>query len=181
MSRVGKMPVKIPQGVKIKQEGAEIKIEGPKGKLSYSVPKGIDVAIGSDQLQVTRTDLNDLESKSMFGVARTVLANQVHGVHQGFQKTLEINGVGYRAAVKGKSLNLTLGFSHPVEFPLPEGVNASVEKNTTIHLNSADKVLLGEVAAKIRGFRPPEPYQGKGVKYSDERILRKQGKAAGAK
>ncbi len=181
MSRVGKVPIKVLQGVKIAQQDGVIRVEGPKGKLSYTVPEGIEIKIGKDEVSVNRKDPNDKLSQPLFGVSRTVLSNMVQGVHTGFTKTLEINGVGYRAAVKGKILNLTLGFSHPIDFQLPEGVTATVEKNTKLHLTSADKVLLGMVAAKVRSYRPPEPYQGKGIKYSDEKIMRKQGKAAGAK
>jgi large subunit ribosomal protein L6 len=179
MSRLGKLPVEMPQGVKAVIESSQLKIEGPKGKLNYKVPAGITVTLDGAKLVAKRKD-DSSEQKAKHGLVRSLLANMVKGVSQGFEKRLEIKGVGYRASVKGKEINLVLGFSHPVNFPLPDAVTAKVEANTNIILQSANKELLGDVAAKIRALRPPEPYQGKGIKYSDEVIRRKAGKAAAA-
>jgi large subunit ribosomal protein L6 len=181
MSRVGKQPVKIQSGVKINLQDSVIHIEGPKGKLSHSIPEGISVNIEGDSMTVIREEEGPKNLAALYGTTRAVLANMVQGVHAGFTRELDIVGVGYRAAVKDDALTLSLGYSHPIEYQLPKGVSAAVEKNTHIILSSHDKVLIGEVAAKIRSFRRPEPYQGKGVRYSDERIMRKQGKAAGSK
>lgn len=182
MSRVGKAPVKVLSGVKVQIQGRQVHIEGPKGKLSHTLPEeGVTVKLEADQLQVLPEESAGKRAGALQGVTRTVLDNMVKGVHTGFKKELDVVGVGYRAAVKGEILNLTLGFSHPIDYSLPTGITAKVEKNTHIVLEGADKVLLGRVAAEIRDFRPPEPYQGKGVKYSDERIIRKAGKAAGSK
>jgi large subunit ribosomal protein L6 len=177
MSRLGKLPVEMPSGVKAVISQGTIKVEGPKGKLDFTMPKGIEVSIDGTKLVSRRKD-NTAEQKARHGLVRSILANMVKGCGSGFERRLQINGVGYRAAVKGTTLNLTLGFSHPADFPLPTGVTAKVEANTTIILQSADKALLGDVAAKIRGIRPPEPYQGKGIKYAEEVIRRKAGKAA---
>jgi large subunit ribosomal protein L6 len=177
MSRLGKLPVEIPQGVKASIESSTLRLEGPKGKLSYTIPAGITVSQDGAKLVSKRKD-DSAEQKAKHGLVRSLMANMAKGVSVGFERRLEIKGVGFRAAVKGKEINLTLGFSHPVNFPLPETVTAKVEGNTLIVLNSPDKALLGDVAAKIRALRPPEPYQGKGIKYSDEVIRRKAGKAA---
>lgn len=183
MSRVGKVPVKILQGVKATLQGNVLKVEGPKGKLSHSIPEGIQVKVDASEIKVTNAANSEIDSDDtkLLGVTRTLISNMVHGAHTGFTKELDINGVGFRAAVQGSKLVLTLGFSHPVEYDLPTGITAKVDKNTHISISGADKVLVGMTAAKVRGFRPPEPYQGKGIKYTEERILRKVGKAAGAK
>jgi large subunit ribosomal protein L6 len=180
MSRVGKAPVKVLQGVKVDLKEDTIKVEGPKGKLSHKVPKGISLKVDNGSIIVSR-DANDTKASALHGLTRTLVHNMMHGVHSGFTRELDIVGVGYRAAVKGTTLNMTLGYSHPIEYQLPQGIAAKVDNNTHITLSGADKVLLGMVAAKVRSFKEPEPYQGKGVKYSDEVIIRKQGKAAGAK
>jgi large subunit ribosomal protein L6 len=177
MSRLGKLPVELPNGVKAVIAHGLINIEGPKGKLSMEIPKGIELLLEGSKI-ISRRDSDNAESRARHGLARSILANLVHGVAQGFERKLTIQGVGYRAALKGQALGLTLGFSHPVDFPLPAGVSAKVEGNTTIVLQSADKALLGDTAAKIRAIRPPEPYQGKGIRYSDEVVRRKAGKAA---
>ena len=181
MSRVGKVPVKILSGVKVDVKDGLVKVEGPKGKLSYRLPAGISLKIDNSQIVVVPSDKEDRKVRGLYGALRTTIHNLVHGVHTGFTKELDINGVGYRAAVKGKTLSLTLGYSHPVDYDLPEGIVAKVDNNTHITVTGADKILVGLVAAKIRSFREPEPYQGKGIKYTEERIIRKQGKAAGAK
>jgi large subunit ribosomal protein L6 len=180
MSRVGKTPIKVLQGVKVELKGSEIKVEGPKGKLSTSIPRGITVKVDGGQILVTRDD-SVPKAAALHGLTRTLIANMVHGCHTSFQRELDIVGTGYRAAAKGTTLSLTLGYSHPVDYALPAGITAKVENNTRIVLNGADKMLIGMVAAKIRSFREPEPYQGKGIKYLGEHIVRKQGKAAGAK
>ncbi len=181
MSRIGKNPVKIASGVKIDYKGQVIKVEGPKGKLSYTLPEGLTLKVEATQIIVVK-DENFPKSDALQGSTRAQIHNMVHGVSEGFVRELDIVGVGYRAAAKGKQLSLTVGFSHPVDFDLPEGITAKVENNTHVVLNGADKILIGMVADNIRGIRPPEPYQGKGIKYTNERIIRKAGKAAaGAK
>jgi len=181
MSRVGKAPVRIAQGVKVEVKEGLVRVEGPKGKLSQKVPHGITVKVEGGQVMVNRDDAAVENAGALHGLTRTLIQNMVHGVSTGFTRELDIVGVGYRAATKGSTLNLTLGYSHPIDYELPAGVAAKVENNTHLVLTSADKILLGMVAAKIRSFKAPEPYQGKGIKYSDEHIIRKQGKAAGAK
>lgn len=181
MSRVGKVPVKILQGVKVDIKDGLVKVEGPKGKLSHQLARGVLAKVDSGSIVLTRDDAASTDASSLHGLSRTLIHNMVHGAHTGFTRELDIVGVGYRAAVKGTTLTLTVGYSHPVEYELPTGITAKVENNTHIVLNGADKMLVGMVAAKIRSFREPEPYQGKGIKYMDEHIIRKQGKAAGAK
>jgi large subunit ribosomal protein L6 len=181
MSRVGKVPVKIQQGVKVDVKDGVVKVEGPKGKLSHKLPRGVSIKIQDGAILVNRDDSLVNNGPALHGLTRTLIHNMVHGTHVGFTRELDIVGVGYRAAVKGTILSMTLGYSHPIEYNLPVGISAKVENNTHIVLNGADKMLVGMVAAKIRSFKEPEPYQGKGVKYTDEHIIRKQGKAAGAK
>jgi large subunit ribosomal protein L6 len=181
MSRVGKVPVKIQQGVKVDVKGGVIKVEGPKGKLSHTFPRGISAKIEDGSILVTRDDEMISNGSALQGLTRTLVHNMVHGAHVGFTRELDVVGVGYRAAMKGQVLTMTLGYSHPVEFELPTGISGKVENNTRIVVSGADKMLVGLVAAKIRSFKEPEPYQGKGIKYVDEHIIRKQGKAAGAK
>lgn len=179
MSRIGKMPVKIPAGVKVAAQGAVFSFEGPKGKLSRTLPKGVVAKIEKEQILIERDDAVE-NARALHGLTRTLVHNCVHGVHTGFSKTLEINGVGYRASVQGNTLNMTLGFSHPVIFQLPVGITAKVEANTKIILSGADNELLGSTAAKIRSLKKVEPYQGKGIRYAGEVVQRKAGKAAGA-
>lgn len=181
MSRIGKMPVKILAGVKVDVKDGLVRVEGPKGKLQYRLPEGIEIKVANNEVLVVPNTEKALNAVALSGLARTLISNMVHGVHTEFTRGLEVVGVGYRAATKGNMLTLTVGFSHPIDFQLPAGVTAKVDANTKITISGADKQMVGEVASKIRGFRPPEPYQGKGIKYSDERIVRKQGKAAGAK
>ena len=180
MSRVGKQPIKTPTGVKVDVKDGNVRIEGPKGKLSHKLPAGVIVKLEAGAITVT-TDKTVPNAASLHGLTRTLLHNMVHGVSQGFTKELEIVGVGYRAQTKGNILNMTLGYSHPIDYKLPEGIQAKVDGNTKVTVSGADKMLVGLVAAKIRSFKEPEPYQGKGIKYSNEVIIRKQGKAAGAK
>lgn len=179
MSRIGKQPIKIPAGVKVTAKEDVFHFEGPKGKLSQKIPKGVKVKVEGDHINVTRDESVE-NAAALHGLIRTLLANCVHGVHSGYTKGLEINGVGYRAAVQGQSLNLTLGFSHPVTFSLPTGITAKVDANTKIAITGADKHLVGAVASEIRGLKPVEPYQGKGIRYAGEFVRRKAGKAAGA-
>jgi large subunit ribosomal protein L6 len=180
MSRIGNAPITIPSGVKIKTEGQTIAVEGPKGKLSFEVPQPISFAIEGEVISFQRPN-EDRKVRALHGMSRAMTNNMVVGCSTGFVRTLEIVGVGYRASVKGKNIDLTLGFSHPVSYPLPEGVDAEVDKEGKLHLSSANKALLGSVAADIRRYRPPEPYKGKGVRYQGERIIRKEGKARGKK
>ncbi len=181
MSRVGKVPVKIAQGVKVDIKDGLVSVEGPKGKLSHKLPAGVRAKIEAGTIIVEKVEAESEKAAALFGLSRTLIANMVTGVHVGFTKELDIVGVGFRAASKGNSLSLTLGYSHAVDYELPAGISAKVENNTRLVVSGADKVLVGMVAAKIRSFRKPEPYQGKGIKYVNEHIVRKQGKAAGAK
>ena len=177
MSRIGKQPISVPSDVKVSVEGAVISFE--KGKLKQELDTKNNVAISYDANVLQFSPLSDArEHRAFWGTYRALAANIITGLTKGYTKQLEINGVGYRAAVKGKVLNLQLGFSHDIDYNLPEGVEASVEKNI-ITLKSHDKQVLGQAAAEIRSFRPPEPYKGKGVKYVDEHIVRKAGKTAG--
>lgn len=179
MSRIGRLPISIPEEVKVALEDRAICVEGPKGKLRAEVPSGIQVKVEGSQLRIVR-EAEEREVKALHGLTRKLIANMVEGVSRGFNRVLEINGVGYRAELKGTELHLTLGYSHPVIFPLPPGVTATVERQTLLTLHGADKQLLGKTAAMIRGLRSPEPYKGKGVKYREEVIQRKAGKAVGA-
>jgi large subunit ribosomal protein L6 len=179
MSRIGKKPINIASGVKITLDGQNIKVEGPKGRLERTIHDQVEVKVEADQLLVnTRTENT---GAALQGLTRSLLANMVDGVSTGFSKVLEINGVGYRAEMKGKTLSLSLGYSHPVDYPLPEGISAEVDtKANTVTVSGIDKELVGATAAKIRSFRKPEPYKGKGIKYADERIMRKAGKTGAA-
>ena len=177
MSRIGKRPIAVPDKVNIKIDGKSINVKGPKGVLDYTFNEEIGVKQEGAELTVA-VEKETKNSKALWGLTRTLIANMVTGVTDGFQKDLEFNGVGYKAAVKGKTLVLNLGYSHPIEYDLPEGVEAKVQKNT-ISITGCSKELVGFTAAKVRSFRPPEPYKGKGVKYADETIVRKAGKAGG--
>ena len=179
MSRIGKLPVTLPPGVKIAVDPAAVKVEGPKGKLQAALPSGVQVKIDGNLVRVER-DNEQRKVRAVHGLTRKLIANMAQGVSQGFSRVLDINGVGYRAEVKGQEIHMTLGYSHPVVFPLPPGITASVERQVIITLNGADRQLLGEMAAKLRGLRPPEPYKGKGIKYREEIIKRKAGKAVGS-
>lgn len=160
-------------------EDRAIRVEGPKGKLRTEVPMGIQIQVEGKQLRVSREG-EEGRSKALHGLTRKLVANMVEGVSRGFSRVLEINGVGYRAEVKGTELHMTLGFSHPVVFPLPPGLSATVERQIIVTLHGADREILGKAAAMIRGLKPPEPYKGKGIKYREEIIKRKAGKAVGA-
>jgi large subunit ribosomal protein L6 len=178
MSRVGQQPITIPSGVEVAIEGARVRVKGPKGELEHEVPETISVAREGDDLVVTRPD-DERENRSLHGLTRSLVANMVTGVSQGFTRDLEIVGVGYRAVAQGPTkLELQLGFSHPVTVDAPEGITFEVPAPTRITVQGADKQLVGQVAADIRKLRKPEPYKGKGIRYSDERVLRKAGKSA---
>jgi len=174
MSRIGRKPIQLPDNVDVKIEGRQVIVKGPKGQLSYILPDGIGISIENKTIVVTRvTD----KQKALHGLARSLISNMVTGVSQGFTKSLQIYGIGYRAQISGNRLILNIGYSHPVEFELPEGIKATVdEKQTTITLYGIDKHLLGQVAAKLRGIRPPDPYKGKGIRYADEVLKLKPGK-----
>jgi large subunit ribosomal protein L6 len=180
MSRIGKKPIVVPQGVKVAMEENTVLVEGPKGKLSQVIPSGLSVKMDNGVLTVDRGS-DQREVRALHGLVRSLLANMVHGVKDGFERKLEIVGIGYRAQLQGKNLQLALGYSHPVIFPLPDGVQAEVDRQVSITLRGADKALLGQLAAKLRALRKPDPYKGKGIKYAGEHIRRKVGKKAGAK
>ena len=175
MSRVAKKPVALVKGVELNIQPELISVKGPKGTLSIAKPVGIDIKIEDGNALVSA---NDASLVPLAGTLRAIVANMVHGVSTGFERKLELVGVGYRAAMQGKDLSLSLGFSHPVLFPAPEGITISTPTQTEIVVQGADKQRVGEVAAKIRGYRPPEPYKGKGVKYAGETIIRKEAKKA---
>lgn len=175
MSRVAKMPISLPKGVEFNQQADSLSVKGPKGALSLAKPAGVEVKVEDGTVNLAPTGP---EHDAMTGTVRAILANMVKGVSEGFERKLELVGVGYRAAMQGKDLNLSLGYSHPVLFKAPEGITIATPTQTEVVVSGADKQRVGEVAAKIRGFRPPEPYKGKGVKYSDETIIRKEAKKA---
>ncbi len=174
MSRVAKDPVTIPGGVDVKLNGSEIAVKGAKGNLSLVIHQ--DVKVTQEENQLKFEPSGERISWAMAGTTRALVNNMVVGVSEGFERKLELNGVGYRAKASGKTLNLTLGFSHPIDYPLPEGVTAETPSQTEVVLKAADKQLLGQVASEIRAFRPPEPYKGKGVRYADEYVRRKEAK-----
>ncbi|MBI5562925.1 MAG: 50S ribosomal protein L6 [Deltaproteobacteria bacterium] len=179
MSRIGKLPINVPQAVKLTLDGALVKAAGPQGSLELHLRPEIKVELKGGVLEVMRADDSRM-SRSLHGLTRTLISNMVKGVSEGFEKRLDIVGVGYKADVQGSVVNLALGYSHPVKYDLPKGVTATVDKQTAILLKGPDKQLIGQVAANIRSLRPPEPYKGKGIKYSDEVIRRKAGKAGKA-
>jgi len=175
MSRIGKLPIEIPHGVKINLEDSVLKVEGPKGILSRRIMEGVAANLSEKDIVVSRAN-DSIKSRSAHGLTRTLINNMVIGVTKGFETALEITGVGYRAEVKGDVLNLSLGYSHPISFQLPMGITVEVEKMTKVLVKGIDKEMVGQTAAKIRSFRGPEPYKGKGIKYANETILRKAGK-----
>jgi large subunit ribosomal protein L6 len=175
MSRIGKLPIVIPAKVKVGMNGNTVNVEGPKGKLSLALPRRTSLKIEGDKIVVSR-DGEDAEAKAMHGLGRALVNNMVKGVTDGYVKKLEINGVGFKAAVQGKVVNLSLGYSHPVNYPIPDQIKVTVEENTKLTIEGPDKQVVGLVASEIRAYYPPEPYKGKGVKYSDEKIIRKEGK-----
>ena len=180
MSRIGKKPIGIPQGVTVHVDGAVVRAEGPKGRLAQTVPPGISARIDHEQLVLTR-ETDARTARALHGLARSLVANMVTGVSAGFERRLEIVGIGYRAQMQGKNIQLALGYSHPIIFSLPDGITAEVDRQTAITLRGADKALLGQTAARLRELRKPDPYKGKGIRYAGEVVRRKVGKKAGAK
>ncbi len=176
MSRVGNKPVELPKGVTVEQSGGSVKVKGPKGQLEQAIPPRIEVAIESSKVQVNRTSDNK-QSRAFHGLMRALLQNMVTGVHAGWAKNLRIEGVGYGADVEGQQLTMRLGYSHPVEYTIPDDIKVEVEKNTKITVSGIDRAAVGHVSAVIRGFRKPDAYKGKGVRYADEQVKLKPGKA----
>jgi large subunit ribosomal protein L6 len=180
MSRIGRKPIPIPDGVKVAVDGNVVRAEGPKGKLMQPLATGMKAKVDGKVLTIERGD-DSRTARSLHGLTRSLVANMVTGVKDGYERKLEIVGIGYRAQMQGKNIQLALGYSHPVIFPLPDGVTAEIEKQVSLTLKGADKALLGQTAAKLRALRKPDPYKGKGIKYAEETIRRKVGKKAGAK
>lgn len=176
MSRIGNMMIRVPDGVTVNVADGAIQVKGPKGALSGPVPEGITAELNDGRLVFRRPD-ESKPSRARHGLARALANNMIVGVSDGFRRGLEIEGVGYRAEMKGSTLSLLLGFSHPVEIPVPEGLSVTVQGNTKLTIEGADKQAVGQFASELRSLRPPEPYKGKGVRYEDERIRRKVGKA----
>ena len=175
MSRIGKRAVTIPTGVTATVEGQTVKMKGPKGALELVLPREVVAKLDKGSLKVDPRN-ETKRARSMWGTSRTLVSNLVTGVTKGFEKKLEINGVGFKAAVQGKLVNLSLGYSHPVNYPIPDQIKVTVEENTKLTIEGPDRQVVGQVAAEIRAFYPPEPYKGKGVRYTDERVIRKEGK-----
>lgn len=175
MSRIGKKPIEIPSGVTVEVTGDVVKVSGPKGSLSQDFSNGVSIDVTDTAIEVKSAD-GSRKARSFQGLYRALIGNMVQGVSEGVSKTLEINGLGYRAEVEGNILTLNVGYSHPVKFDLPEGISAAVDKNTIITITGIDKQLVGQVASEIRSIRKPEPYKGKGIKYENEHIKRKAGK-----
>jgi large subunit ribosomal protein L6 len=175
MSRIGKLPVAVPPKVKVELKGQRVFVEGPKGKLDFELPRRMSAKIDGGNVVVSR-DGDDAEAKALHGLSRALVNNMVKGVSDGFVKKLEIQGVGFTAAVQGKVINLVLGYSHPINYPIPDQISVKVEENTKVTIEGPSKQLVGQVAAEIRSFYPPEPYKGKGVRYTTEKVRRKEGK-----
>jgi large subunit ribosomal protein L6 len=179
MSRIGKLPVPVPDGVEVTLDGLNVTVKGPKGELSRQMPEGVTLSRDDEGAVVVTRNGETRTERSRHGLVRTLIANMIEGVTAGYSKSLELVGVGYRAAAKGSDVELQVGYSHPVLIPAPEGIAFEVPQPTRITVSGIDKVLVGQVAANIRKVRPPEPYKGKGIKYEGEQIRRKAGKAAG--
>ena len=175
MSRIGKIPVAIPPKVKVEVKDRKVFVEGPKGKLDWALPKRTAAAVKDNNIVISREG-EDAESKALHGLSRALISNMVKGVSEGYSKRLEIQGVGFKAAVSGKNVNLSLGYSHPISYPIPDQIKVTVEENTKLLIEGPNKQVVGQVAAEIRSYYPPEPYKGKGVRYSDEKVKRKEGK-----
>ncbi len=179
MSRIGKMPVAIPKGVEVKADAGQVRVKGPKGELTSAIPSGLTVTVADGQLKIARGS-DEPKARAAHGLLRSLVANNVEGVTKGFTRELEISGVGYKAEVKAKSVVFSLGYSHPVDFPIPEGIAVAIDaKAGKITVTGADKQRVGQTAAEIRKLRVPDPYKAKGIKYADEVIKRKVGKAGG--
>lgn len=175
MSRIGKQPIAIPPKVKVEVKGQAVHVEGPKGKLDWELPRRTSLKVQDGKVVVSRQG-DDAAAKALHGLSRALVNNMVKGVSEGFVKKLEIQGVGFKAAVQGQAVNLSLGYSHPVVYPIPAQIKVTVEENTKLTIEGPDRQVVGQVAAEIRSFYPPEPYKGKGVRYTDERVVRKEGK-----
>jgi large subunit ribosomal protein L6 len=175
MSRIGKKPVAVPSGITANVEGQTVKVKGPKGALSFVVPDDVEVKLDGGQIKVDPRN-ETKRARSQWGTSRTLIANLITGVTKGFEQRLDINGVGYRAAVQGKNLQIALGYSHDIVYAIPEGITIATPRPVEIVITGADRQKVGQVAAEIRDYRPPEPYKGKGIKYAAERIFRKEGK-----
>lgn len=175
MSRIGKQPIAIPPKVKVEVKGQSVHVEGPKGKLDWELPRRTSLKVQDGKVVVSRQG-DDAAAKALHGLSRALVNNMVKGVSEGFVKKLEIQGVGFKAAVQGQAVNLSLGYSHPVVYPIPAQIKVTVEENTKLTIEGPDRQVVGQVAAEIRSFYPPEPYKGKGVRYTDERVVRKEGK-----
>jgi len=175
MSRIGRLPVVVPPKVKGEVQGRTLQVEGPKGKLHVELPPRTRVALEGAQIKVSR-DGEDAAAKALHGLSRSLIQNAVKGVNEGYVKKLEIHGVGFKAAVQGKQVNMTLGYSHQINYPLPEQIKVTVDENTKLTIEGPDKQVVGQVASELRGFYPPEPYKGKGVRYAGEKVVRKEGK-----
>lgn len=175
MSRIGKKPIAIPKGVEVKVDKNVVSVKGPKGSLHKTFSTDVDISTQDGVISVSSMG-SDKHFRALHGLTRTLISNMIEGANNGYEKVLEISGVGYKSALQGRNVVLNLGFSHQITFPLPDGIDATIEKQTVINLKGADKELLGQVAANIRGKRLPEPYKGKGIKYKNERIIRKAGK-----
>jgi large subunit ribosomal protein L6 len=175
MSRIGKQPVVVPPKVKVEIKGQKVFVEGPKGKLDFELPSRTSAKLDGANVLVSRQG-DDAEAKALHGLSRALVNNMVKGVSDGFVKKLEIQGVGFKAAVQGNKVNLALGYSHPINYPIPDQIKVTVEENTKLTIEGPSKQLVGQVAAEIRSYYPPEPYKGKGVRYSDEKVRRKEGK-----
>jgi large subunit ribosomal protein L6 len=175
MSRIGKKPIPIPSGVTLTLDGQTVTVKGPKGELTWTVVDEIEVTKGDEGLSLAPRN-DSTRARAMWGLSRTLVANMVHGVTQGYEQTLELVGVGYRAQMKGQALSMQLGFSHEVDIPAPQGITFATPRQTEIRVSGVDKQLVGETAARIRKIRPPEPYKGKGVRYAGEKVRRKEGK-----
>lgn len=178
MSRIGRKPISIPENVKITQDGDNIRVEGPRGSLERTIPTEVDLAIDGGAVVVTRKS-DDTKGRALHGLARTLVANMMTGVSQGFEKKLEIVGVGYRGEIEGNVLKLLIGYSKPVEYHVADGINVTIERQVNMTVSGIDKELVGKVAAEIRGLKKPEPYKGKGIRYAGETVRRKVGKSAG--
>jgi len=179
MSRIGRLPIAVPQGVEVKIDRGRVSVKGPKGSLDESLPRGITATLEDHQVHMTRRG-DGKQQKALHGLARALVANAVRGVTEGFSKNLEIHGVGYRAEVKGKTVVLSLGRTHPVEYPIPEGIRIVVDKNTRISVSGIDRQQVGQVAAELRGLRPPDVYKLKGIRYENEALRKKAGKTGAA-
>ncbi len=175
MSRIGKQPIAIPSQVKVEIKGQQVRVEGPKGKLAWELPRRTSLKVADGKVIVSRQG-DDAQARALHGLSRALVNNMVRGVSEGFVKKLEIQGVGFKAAVQGKLVNLNLGYSHPVVYNIPDQIKVTVEENTKLTIEGPDRQVVGQVASEIRSFYPPEPYKGKGVRYADERVVRKEGK-----